>query len=125
VCFADQPDPHFRQMFTLVLKAHLDLATTKFPAGTSDSQLDGITRAALWRAGYDFGHGTGHGVGGSKMDLSNYKKIISGHFLNVHEIPRMFISFKYLYENANPLFSFHWPSTDFQFCPSKRGRCHN
>jgi len=60
-------------MFTLVLKAHLDLATTRFPDGTYGVMLDGVTRVAMWRHGYNYGHGTGHGV---------------GHFLNVHEMPR-------------------------------------
>ena len=49
--------------FTNVLKAHIALASCRFPVGTTGVQLDAITRAPLWRAGMDFEHGTGHGVG--------------------------------------------------------------
>ena len=48
--------------FTLVLKAHIALARATFPHGTRGAQLDGITRAILWRYGTDYKHGTGHGV---------------------------------------------------------------
>ena len=60
------------EKYTLVLKAHIALATSVFPEGTTGAQLDAIVRAPLWKAGIDFSHGTGHGV---------------GYFLNVHEGP--------------------------------------
>ncbi|HBE40405.1 MAG TPA: peptidase M24, partial [Bacteroidales bacterium] len=59
--------------FTLVLKGHIRLARTKFPSGTKGYQLDILAREALWKAGLDYGHGTGHGV---------------GYCLNVHEGPQ-------------------------------------
>ena len=59
--------------FTLVLKAHIDLAMAKFNKATLDSKLDLIARRPLWDAGLDYNHGTGHGV---------------GHILNVHEGPQ-------------------------------------
>ena len=59
--------------FALVLKGHIALATARFPAGTSGSQLDVLARRALWAEGLDYEHGTGHGV---------------GHFLGVHEGPQ-------------------------------------
>jgi len=62
-----------RREFTLVLKAHIALATARFPAGTTGLVLDGICRHHLWRHGLNYGHGTGHGV---------------GFFLNVHEGPQ-------------------------------------
>ncbi|KGF72957.1 aminopeptidase [Neosynechococcus sphagnicola sy1] len=67
-------DPTPRQIacYTEVLKAHINCAMQRFPKGTTGIQLDGITRADLWQAGLDYGHGTGHGVGA---------------FLNVHEGP--------------------------------------
>ena len=34
-----------------------------FPTGTSGAQLDALARRALWEAGLDYDHGTGHGVG--------------------------------------------------------------
>jgi Xaa-Pro aminopeptidase len=56
-----------------VLKGHIALARARFPAGTSGAQLDVLARYALWQAGLDFDHGTGHGV---------------GSFLCVHEGPQ-------------------------------------
>ena len=64
--------PLQRLRFTKVLKAHINCAMQQFPKGTEGARLDGITRATLWQAGLDYGHGTGHGVGA---------------FLNVHEGP--------------------------------------
>ncbi len=59
--------------FTLVLKGHIELARARFPRGTTGVQLDTLARLPLWRAGLNYGHGTGHGV---------------GFFLNVHEGPQ-------------------------------------
>ena len=61
-----------RDRFTRVLKGHIAIATTRFPTGTTGAQLDVLARHALWQAGLDFDHGTGHGV---------------GSYLNVHEGP--------------------------------------
>ncbi len=52
-----------REVYTLVMKAHIGLARLRFPEGTNGLQADTAARAPLWQAGYDFGHGTGHGVG--------------------------------------------------------------
>lgn len=52
-----------REVYTLVMKGHLRLAHMKFPVGTTGLQLDTAARIDLWAQGYDFGHGTGHGVG--------------------------------------------------------------
>jgi len=62
-----------KDRFTRVLKGHIALATCRFPKGTTGSQLDALARAALWQAGLDYDHGTGHGV---------------GSYLNVHEGPQ-------------------------------------
>lgn len=51
------------RVYTLVLKGHLGLARLRFPEGTTGLQLDLAARRDMWAAGYDFGHGTGHGVG--------------------------------------------------------------
>ncbi|MDO4433480.1 MAG: aminopeptidase P family protein [Alysiella sp.] len=59
--------------FTLVLKAHIALATAVFPENIASPLLDTICRKPLWQAQCDYGHGTGHGV---------------GYFLNVHEGPQ-------------------------------------
>ncbi len=52
-----------RLVYTLVLKGHLALARQQFPDGATGLQLDLAARQYMWNAGYDFGHGTGHGVG--------------------------------------------------------------
>lgn len=67
-----QPTEHERRCFTMVLRGHLALARAVFPPGTPGPKLDALARGPLWRAGLDYGHGTGHGVGA---------------FLNVHEGP--------------------------------------
>ena len=61
-----------KKMFTLVLKGHIALASARFPEGIAGQHLDTLARQFLWHEGYDFDHGTGHGV---------------GSFLNVHEGP--------------------------------------
>ena len=50
-------------VYTLVLKGHIDLQLLKFPDGACGTQLDVIARKALWEYGYNYLHGTGHGVG--------------------------------------------------------------
>jgi Xaa-Pro aminopeptidase len=67
------PDAEVKDRFTRVLKGHIALATAVFPKGTAGSQLDILARHALWQAGLDYAHGTGHGV---------------GSFLAVHEGPQ-------------------------------------
>ncbi len=67
-----EPTQDMKEKYTLVLKAHIAMATAIFPNGTTGTQIDALVRAPLWNAGVDFAHGTGHGV---------------GHFLNVHEGP--------------------------------------
>ena len=66
------PSGDVRENFTLVLKGHIAIARAVFPDGTSGAQLDSFARQFLWRAGRDFDHGTGHGV---------------GSYLSVHEGP--------------------------------------
>jgi Xaa-Pro aminopeptidase len=66
------PSEDMRDRFTRVLKGHIAIATAVFPEGTSGAQLDPLARTALWQAGLDFDHGTGHGV---------------GSYLSVHEGP--------------------------------------
>jgi len=68
-----EPTAEMRDRFTRVLKGHIALAMARFPKGTNGAQLDTLARAALWQAGLDFDHGTGHGV---------------GSYLGVHEGPQ-------------------------------------
>jgi len=68
-----EPSDELRSLFTRVLKGHIALDQAVFPHGTTGTHLDILARQHLWRAGLDYDHGTGHGV---------------GHFLNVHEGPQ-------------------------------------
>ena len=45
-----------------MLKGHIALARA-FPGRTTGAQLDSFARQHLWQAGFDFDHGTGHGIG--------------------------------------------------------------
>lgn len=58
-----EPTDQMRRHYTLVLKGHIALATVRFPPGTTGTHLDILARHALWQAGLDYQHGTGHGVG--------------------------------------------------------------
>jgi Xaa-Pro aminopeptidase len=66
------PTAEMKDRFTRVLKGMISLSMVRFPKGTVGSQIDMLARAALWNAGLDYDHGTGHGV---------------GSFLSVHEGP--------------------------------------
>lgn len=57
------PTPQQKYHYTLVLKGHLALRHTAFPLGTCGEHLDALARHPLWKAGFNYGHGTGHGVG--------------------------------------------------------------
>ncbi len=59
----DAPPQELRERFTRVLQGHIALATTVFPQGLTGAHLDAFARRALWQAGLDYDHGTGHGVG--------------------------------------------------------------
>ena len=61
-----------KHVYTLVLKGHIQLELAKFPDGASGTQLDALARECMWREGYNYLHGTGHGVGA---------------YLSVHEGP--------------------------------------
>lgn len=61
-----------KHIYTLVLKAHIQIELVKFPDGASGTQLDAVGRGCLWREGLNYLHGTGHGV---------------GSYLSVHEGP--------------------------------------
>ncbi|MEM1152183.1 MAG: aminopeptidase P family protein [Pseudomonadota bacterium] len=58
-----EPSAAMRRHYTLVLKGHIALADVRFPEGTTGTHLDILARHALWQAGLDYDHGTGHGVG--------------------------------------------------------------
>jgi Xaa-Pro aminopeptidase len=65
-------DAEVARAFTLVLKGMIAISRARWPAGLAGRDLDPLARIALWREGFDYDHGTGHGVGA---------------FLDVHEGP--------------------------------------
>ncbi|MEZ5812092.1 MAG: aminopeptidase P family protein [Rhizobiaceae bacterium] len=62
-----------RRHYTIVLKGMIGISLLRFPRGTRGSDIDAVARLAHWKAGLDYAHGTGHGV---------------GSFLSVHEGPQ-------------------------------------
>ena len=64
-----------KELFTAVLRGHINLARAVFPEGLNGEKLDYLAHEPLWQMGLDYRHGTGHGV---------------GHYLNVHEDPNGF-----------------------------------
>ncbi|MBU6424984.1 MAG: M24 family metallopeptidase, partial [Rhodospirillales bacterium] len=61
-----------KEHVTRVLAGTIALARAVFPEGVAGAHLDALARQELWRAGLDYDHGTGHGVGA---------------YLSVHEGP--------------------------------------
>lgn len=55
--------PKQKDAFTRVLRGMIAIHRTPFPRGISGRDIDVLARAALWQAGMDYNHGTGHGVG--------------------------------------------------------------
>jgi Xaa-Pro aminopeptidase len=68
-----EPTDEMRDRYTRVLKGHVAISRLVFAKGTSGAQLDAFARLPLWQGGFDFDHGTGHGV---------------GSYLSVHEGPQ-------------------------------------
>ena len=60
---ADKPNPKYMEIYTLVLKGLLACTGAVFPEGTKGIVLDGLARNPMRKMGYDYAHGTGHGVG--------------------------------------------------------------
>ena len=67
------PTAEHKECFTRVLQGMIAISTARFPRGLAGRDIDALARAPLWRAGMDYDHGTGHGVGA---------------FLSVHEGPQ-------------------------------------
>ncbi|MDZ5698177.1 aminopeptidase P family protein [Chelativorans sp. M5D2P16] len=68
-----RPSAEMQHRFSLVLKGMIAISMVRFPPGTRGADIDAFARLALWKAGLDYGHGTGHGV---------------GSYLSVHEGPQ-------------------------------------
>lgn len=64
------PTKREKEIFTMVLKGHIDLAKARFPKGYTGKMIDTFAGAPLWAKGHNYKHGTGHGI---------------GQYLNVHD----------------------------------------
>ena len=58
-----EADKEYKKIYTLVLKGVLACQTAVFAEGTKGNVLDGLARAPMMKHGFNFNHGTGHGVG--------------------------------------------------------------
>ncbi|MBR2496786.1 MAG: aminopeptidase P family protein, partial [Parabacteroides sp.] len=73
IALCEEPTEQMKKDFTRALKGTISIAKCKFPAGIRGCLIDAFARKALWDAGINYLHGTGHGI---------------GHCLNVHEGPQ-------------------------------------
>ena len=62
-----------KKIYSKVLKCHIAVASYKLKKSTLGKHIDKVARVPLLKLGYNYSHGTGHGV---------------GYFLNVHEGPQ-------------------------------------
>lgn len=66
------PTQEEKHAYTTVLKSVIGLASLVWPKGVKTNQVDIGARGPTWKTGWDYGHGTGHGI---------------SYFLTVHEGP--------------------------------------
>ncbi|MGE0283333.1 MAG: M24B family metallopeptidase, partial [Rhizobiaceae bacterium] len=79
-----------RERFTLVLKGMIAISEARFPVGTRGCDLDAFARHALWQRGFDYAHGTGHGVGAylsvhegpQRLSRTGTEKLLTGMILS-------------------------------------------
>ena len=58
-----EPSDKRRLLYTLVLKGLLRVHNTPFERGTPGKEVDAVARGPVRERGFDYAHGTGHGVG--------------------------------------------------------------
>jgi Xaa-Pro aminopeptidase len=97
-----EPTQEEKFIYTLVLKGHIALSRCRFPSGSSGTQLDLAARYAMWQEGYNYGHGTGHGVGsflcvheGPHQIRMNYKPAPLSEGVIVTDEPGLYIEGKF------------------------------
>ena len=86
----DNKNKKIKEIFTRVLKGHLNLSNFRIKKNTTGSVLDKVARKYLKRVNLDYAHGTGHGV---------------GYFLNVHEGPQSISKFNKIKLKPGMIFS--------------------
>ena len=77
LCFK-KPKKNIQDIFTKVLKGHIAVVKTNLNKDNTGNKIDIKAREFLKKDGFDYSHGTGHGV---------------GYFLNVHEGPQSISKF--------------------------------
>jgi len=109
-----------KRNYTNVLKGHIQLASVVFPKGTVGMQLDILARHALWKAGQNFLHGTGHGIGsflnvheGPQSIRMNYNPVPLEPGMITSNEPGLYLAGEYGFRIENLLLTTHAKRTDF------------
>lgn len=109
-----------KHVYTLVLKGHIQLELAKFPDGASGTQLDVLARECMWREGYNYLHGTGHGVGaylsvheGPHQIRMEWKPTPLRAGMTVTDEPGLYLSGKFGVRIENTLLIKDYQTTEF------------
>ena len=109
-----------KHVYTLVLKGHIQLELAKFPDGASGTQLDALARECMWREGYNYLHGTGHGVGsylsvpeGPHQIRMEWKPTPLRAGMTVTDEPGLYLSGKFGVRIENTLLIKGYQTTEF------------
>lgn len=109
-----------KHVYTLVLKGHIQLELAKFPDGASGTQLDALARECMWREGYNYLHGTGHGVGaylsvheGPHQIRMEWKPTPLRAGMTVTDEPGLYLSGKFGVRIENTLLIKDYQTTEF------------
>ena len=85
IYIGNNPNNEIKKQYTLLLKSIIAFSIAKFPDVVKACSIDAIARSVLWKHGYNYSFGTGHGVSA---------------FGNVHEYPSISLnSDNYIFEN--------------------------
>ena len=120
--------PEQRHVYTLVLKGHIQLSMCKFPEGATGTQLDIMARQAMWREGYNYFHGTGHGVGaylnvheGPQQIRMEWRSVPFREGMTITDEPGLYLEGQFGVRIENTLLTIPYRSTEFgvflQFIP--------
>lgn len=109
-----------KHVYTLVLKGHIQLELAKFLDGASGTQLDALARECMWREGYNYLHGTGHGVGsclsvheGPHQIRMEWKPTPLRAGMTVTDEPGLYLSGKFGVRIENTLLIKDYQTTEF------------
>ena len=109
-----------KHVYTLVLKGHIQLELAKVPDGASGTQLDALARECMWREGYNYLHGTGHGVGaylsvheGPHQIRMEWKPTPLRAGMTVTDEPGLYLSGKFGVRIENTLLIKDYQTTEF------------